>query len=134
MSWRKHRVRKSHSNFMPRSREQRWSSGESTFLPPMWPGFKSRCRRHLWLSLSLALSFLRQVFTRFSGFPLQSKTNPSKFQFHLDCMGTFKRVHISWVKFTIKLVTRYERYLVSFYRGNSKFFLFYHKFFRQFSY
>ena len=24
-------------------------SGESTRLPPVWPGFKSWCRRHMWL-------------------------------------------------------------------------------------
>ena len=24
-------------------------SGEITPLPPMWPGFKSRCRRHMWV-------------------------------------------------------------------------------------
>ena len=28
--------------------EQRWRSGESTCLPPMWPGFDSRTRRHMW--------------------------------------------------------------------------------------
>ena len=26
-----------------------WRSGESARLPPMWPGFKSRCRRHMWV-------------------------------------------------------------------------------------
>ena len=29
--------------------EQGWRSGESTRLPPMWPGFKSRRRRHMWV-------------------------------------------------------------------------------------
>ena len=29
--------------------EQGWHSGESTRLPPMWPGFKSRRRRHMWV-------------------------------------------------------------------------------------
>ena len=28
--------------------EQRWRSGESTRLPPMWPGFDSQTRRHMW--------------------------------------------------------------------------------------
>ena len=27
--------------------EQGWCSGESTRLPPMWPGFDSWCRRHM---------------------------------------------------------------------------------------
>ena len=26
-----------------------WRSGEGTRLPPMWPGFKSRRRRHMWV-------------------------------------------------------------------------------------
>ena len=29
--------------------EQGWLSGESTHLPPMWPGFKSWRRRHMWV-------------------------------------------------------------------------------------
>ena len=26
-----------------------WRSGESTRLPPMWPAFDSRTRRHMWV-------------------------------------------------------------------------------------
>ena len=26
-----------------------WRSGESTCLPPMWPGFDSSTRRHMWI-------------------------------------------------------------------------------------
>ena len=26
-----------------------WRSGESARLPPMWPGFDSRTRRHMWV-------------------------------------------------------------------------------------
>ena len=29
--------------------EQGWRSGESTRLPPMWAGFDSRTRRHMWV-------------------------------------------------------------------------------------
>ena len=29
--------------------EQEWHSGESTRLPPMWPGFDSRTRHHMWV-------------------------------------------------------------------------------------
>ena len=29
--------------------EHGWRSGESTHLPAMWPGFKSRRRRHIWV-------------------------------------------------------------------------------------
>ena len=28
---------------------QGWRSGESARFPPMWPGFKSRRRRHMWV-------------------------------------------------------------------------------------
>ena len=31
------------------SSEHGWRSGESTRLPPMWPGFDSRSRRHMWV-------------------------------------------------------------------------------------
>ena len=30
-------------------RVQGWCSGESTRLPPMWPGFDSQTRRHMWV-------------------------------------------------------------------------------------
>ena len=30
-------------------REQGWRSGESTHLPPVWPGFDSRSRCHMWV-------------------------------------------------------------------------------------
>ena len=29
--------------------EQGWRSGENTRLPPMWPGFESWRRRHMWV-------------------------------------------------------------------------------------
>ena len=29
--------------------EQGWCSGESAHLPPMWPEFDSRTRRHMWV-------------------------------------------------------------------------------------
>ena len=29
--------------------EQGWCSGESTCLPPMWPGFDSRSQSHMWV-------------------------------------------------------------------------------------
>ena len=35
--------------------EQGWSSGDSTRLPPTWPGFNSRSRRHTVCGLSLLL-------------------------------------------------------------------------------
>ena len=36
-------------NIRDLSGEQGWCSGESTRLPPMWPGFDSRTRRHVWV-------------------------------------------------------------------------------------
>ena len=29
--------------------EQGWRSGENARLPPVWPGFDSRTRRHMWV-------------------------------------------------------------------------------------
>ena len=31
--------------------EQEWRSGESARLPPVWPGFNSRTRHHMWVEL-----------------------------------------------------------------------------------
>ena len=51
---------------------QGWRSGESTRLPPMWPGFDSQTRRHMWVEFvvlhSAPRGFLR-VFSGYSGFP-----------------------------------------------------------------
>ena len=44
---------------------QGWRSGESTRLPPMWPGFDSQIRRHMWVEFVGFLRVLR--------FPLSSK-------------------------------------------------------------
>ena len=77
-------------------REQGWRSGESTRLPPMWPGFKSRHRRHMWVEFVVgSLPCSERFFSRYSGFPLSSKTNTSKFQFDLERTDTFKRVHMN---------------------------------------
>ena len=64
--------------------EQGLRSGESTRLPLMSPGFKSRLR-----SLPCSERFL----SGYSGFPLSSKINIFKFQFDLERTDTFKRVH-----------------------------------------
>ena len=62
--------------------EQGWHSGESTRLPPMWPGFNFGRRRHMWVKFVVG-SFLcsERFFSGYSGFPLSSKTNISEFQF-----------------------------------------------------
>ena len=61
--------------------EQGWRSGESTRLPPMWPGFDSRTRRHMWVEFVVgSLLCSERFFSGYSGFPLSAKTNISKFQ------------------------------------------------------
>ena len=53
------------------------------------PGVDAICG----LSLLLVLSCFERFFSRYSGFPLSSKTNTFKFQFDLERTDTFKRVH-----------------------------------------
>ena len=66
--------------------EQGWRSGESTRLPPPWPGFDSRTRRHLWVEFVVgSLLCSERFFSGYSGFPLSAKTNVSKFQFDPEC-------------------------------------------------
>ena len=62
--------------------EQGWRSGESTRLPPVWSGFKSRRRSHMWVEFVVgSLPCSERFFSGYSGFPLSSKTNIFKFQF-----------------------------------------------------
>ena len=66
-------------NLVPRSLGTRL---ESTLLPPMWLGFKSRRRRHMWVEFVVgSLPCSERFFSGYSGFSLSSKTNISKFQF-----------------------------------------------------
>ena len=65
--------------------EQGWRSGESTRLPPMWPGFDSRTRRHMWVEFVVGSRLCSErFFSGYFSFPLSSKTNISKFQFDLE--------------------------------------------------
>ena len=73
-------------------------SGESARLPPMCPGFDSRTRRDMWVEFVVGSRLCSErFFSRYSGFPLSSKTNTSKFQFQLGkvspisakALGTF---------------------------------------------
>ena len=69
------------SSFVP-SGSWVWRSGESARLLPMWPGFTSRRRRHMWVEFVVgSLLCSGRFFSGYSGFPLSSKTNISKFQF-----------------------------------------------------
>ena len=49
--------------------EQWWRSGESTRLPPVWPGFQTR--RHMWAELvgSALRLCSERFFFGYSGFP-----------------------------------------------------------------
>ena len=59
-----------------------WRSGESARLPPMWPGFKSWLRCHMCIEFVVgSLPCSERFFSGYSGFPLSSKTNISKFPF-----------------------------------------------------
>ena len=51
-----------------------WPSGESTCLPPMWPGFDFRTRCHKWIEFVGPLLCHERFFPGYSGFPLSSKT------------------------------------------------------------
>ena len=65
--------------------ERGWYSGESTRLPPMWPGFDSRTRRHMWVEFVVgSRPCSERFFSGCSGFSLSSKTNISKFLFDLE--------------------------------------------------
>ena len=43
---------------------------QSTRLPPMWPGFDSRTRRHMWAEFVDSLLCSERFFSGYSGFPL----------------------------------------------------------------
>ena len=65
-----------------------------------------------------AVGFLlcyERFFSGYSGFPLSSKTNTSKFQFTLERKDTFKRVHMnsyivcaSWVNKQLTIFFKFE--------------------------
>ena len=60
----------------------------STRLPPMWPGFDSRTRRHMCVKFVVgSRPCSERFFSGFSGFPLSSKTNLFKFQFDPESGG-----------------------------------------------
>ena len=62
-----------------------WQSGESICFPPMWPGFKSRRQRHMWVEFVVgSLPCSERFFSGYSGFPLSSKPNISKLQFNQE--------------------------------------------------
>ena len=66
--------------------EQGWCSGESTRLPPMWPGSIPGPGVICGLNLLLVLSLLREVFLRVLRFPPPPllKNQHSKVQLDLE--------------------------------------------------
>ena len=110
------------TNYWTENREG--SSGESTLLPPMWPGFDFQTRRHMWVEFvgSLLCSerfspgysgFPRvlQFSSGYSGFPLSSKTciwfNLICINFNLQCLQLvcFKQTwHLNKVPFLLDRV------------------------------
>ena len=66
-------------------REQKWRSGESTRLSPIYSGFKSRHRPHIKVEFVISsLPCSERLIFGCSGFSLSSKTNNSKFQFEQE--------------------------------------------------
>ena len=89
--------------------EQGWRSGESTRLPPMWPGFKSRCRRHMWVEFVVSsLPCSERFFSGYVGFLLSLKTNTYKFQFDLESGHVSTSSHevlsASWVNKLLQFI------------------------------
>ena len=75
-----------------------WRSGESARLPPMCPGFDSRTWRHMWVEFVVgSLLKSERFFSGYSGFPLSSKTNISKFQCDLDYCQVLYHGPLAWV-------------------------------------
>ena len=57
-------------------REQGWCSGESTRLPPIWPGSDSRSWRHMWVEFIVRSSLCSKgFFSGYSGFRPTTKNN-----------------------------------------------------------
>ena len=93
--------------------EQGWRNGESARLPPMWPGFKSSRRRHMWVEFVVgSLLCSEKFFSGYSGFPLSSKTNIFKFQFDQESCRrrtTMWMCYLQIVLFVVYLFNRFSQ-------------------------
>ena len=86
-------------------REQGWCSGDSTGLLPMWLGIDSWTRNHTWVEFVVgSLLYSERFFSRYSGFPLSSKTNLSKFKFDPDFSVGIATLWRCYCKFPLSLV------------------------------
>ena len=87
-------------------------SGESNRLPPMLPRFKSRCRHRMWFEFVVgSLLCSERFFSGYSGFPLCSKTNISKFQLDQESGRRRNTLWICYLQIIIYLL--YLRALIS---------------------
>ena len=83
-----------------------WHSGESARLPLMWPGFKSRHRRYMWVEFVVgSLPCSERFFYGYSGFLLSSKTNISKFQFDQESGRRRTTMWMCYLQIVIYLFT-----------------------------
>ena len=86
--------------------EHGWRNGESTHLPPMWPGFISRRRRHIWVEFVVgSLPCSERFFSGYSGFPLSSKTNIFKFKFDQESGRRRTTVWMCYLQIVIWMLT-----------------------------
>ena len=67
---------------------------QSARLPPMWRGFDSRTRRHMWAEFVGSLLCSERFFSGYSGFPLSSK-NQNLIWFDL-CWVKLIWFHLLW--------------------------------------
>ena len=76
----------------------------------MWPGFDSRTRRQMWVEFVVgSRPCSERFFSGYSGFPLSSKTNTSKFQLTLKSPERdepIKYVFILFIYDTIRYDTK----------------------------
>ena len=82
----------------------------------MWIGFDSRTRRHMWVEFGVgSLLCSERFFSGYSGFPLSSKTNISKFQFDPGMHVHFKPVLVnSWCSMGKQIRLIFLHFFVSF--------------------
>ena len=76
----------------------------------MWPGFKSRRRRHMWVEFVVgSLLCSERFFSGYSGFPLSSKTNISKFQFNQESGRRRTTLWMCYLHIVIYLFINYNQ-------------------------
>ena len=88
-----------------------WRIGESICLPPMWPRFKSRRRRHMRVEFVVgSLLCFERFFSGYCGFPLSFETNISKFQFDQESGRQKTTLWMCYLQIIIYLCIYCKRY------------------------